>query len=211
MNSINMPISGSLGTKSSNFFLSYIKEDFMTTDSNAASATEKDNLFKDSHAERWENLSKNTKYVSEDNLESRLAITLDKFKRNISEVSMHLRDDWKTGLFAQLDSLIDFEEWDEDDLPPSEESFETFIRMLLVLEPSTRPGIGSTYDGKILAFWTKDNDSLTVECLHDDKIQWVLSYHSDDEMERAAGNCQIGRLRDVLMPYQASHWFENDK
>ena len=142
-------------------------------------------------------------------LEEKLFDALAQYKVATSKVSMHLHDRWRTRLFAQLDSMLDVEEWDELDVPPSKESFDTFLRMMLLLEPDKRPGLGSSGSGEIVAHWTTGPNRLTIECLPGDNLKWVLTRILNDKVERAAGNNGIERLKAILAAYEPDVWFQN--
>lgn len=141
-------------------------------------------------------------------LEGALRTSSSSFKVLVSRVSMHLGLPWLEKLFSQIDSLLDIEEWDERDPVPAQETARTFIRMLLILKVSRKPGLGVSNSGNLVAAWTSGPNRLTVECLPDDKVRWIVSRAIGDEIERAAGSGRIDRLRDVLQPYDPAVWFE---
>ena len=145
--------------------------------------------------------------VEEKNLREKLFDSLAAFKIRTASVAMHLDRAWRDRLFAQLDSLLDAESWEADDLPPTINSFSTFLRMILLLRPDRRPGIGAAADGSLIAMWTAVGDRLTIECLSGDLVRWYLSVSIDGENERAAGLTPLGRLGAVLSPYGPDRWF----
>jgi hypothetical protein len=133
------------------------------------------------------------------------------FKVFYSQIAMHLTDDIRKRLFRQIDSLLDKEEWDERDLPPTLASFRTFIRLMLLLRPDRRPGLGADHQGHLLGFWAGDDQAnrLTIEFLANDRLRWSLSRTFDSRQEHAAGDTQINRLQAVLSPYSPQIWFGN--
>lgn len=139
--------------------------------------------------------------------ESDLFDALASIKIETSQFAMHLPDQWRKRLFSQLDSLLDYEEWDESDQLPRHGSFATLLRLYLLISPDVGPGLGLASNGNFLAAWTKNADRLTVECMPNDQVRWSLSRLRDGMRERAAGETNILRLQDVLVPYQASYWF----
>ena len=124
-----------------------------------------------------------------------------------SNVSMHLEDAWRAGVFRELDGLLDPEEWDLTDEMPSVGSFNTFLRMVIHNRVRRRPGIGATSDGRIVAGWTAGQDRLTVQCLADDKVRWVLFKHVDGERVSNAGTSPAHLFRAYLAPYGPEIWF----
>jgi hypothetical protein len=139
--------------------------------------------------------------------ESQLYDALAAFKVRTATVAMHLDLDWRCRLFQQLDSLLTVADWEADDRPPSLSSFSTFLRMLILLRPDRRPGLGATSDGILIATWTSDHDRLTIECLSDDITRWQLAVTIDGERERAAAITPLTRLKEVLTPYGPQRWF----
>ena len=124
-----------------------------------------------------------------------------------SEVSMHLDRDWRSGLFRQLDDLLNPDEWELGDEMPSVASFRTFLRMIIHNKPSRRPGLGATVDGNIVAAWTMERDRLTVECLPTDRLRWSLVRYVGDERISSANSCPAAMLRDLLSPHEPRRWF----
>lgn len=128
-------------------------------------------------------------------------------KTKTAAVAMHLDFEWRSRFFSQLDSLMDFENWEKEDLPITDASFTTLLRMLLLVRPARRPGLGSTSYGNIIAAWTVEKDRLTIECLPRDEVRWVLSRYLDGNRESAAGQVALSRLLAVLEPYNPERWF----
>lgn len=144
-----------------------------------------------------------------DGLERALSDSRTSFKLMVSRVSMHLGLEWLRKLFAQVDALLDVEEWDDRDPAPSQGTIGTFIRMLLILKVQRKPGMAVSNSGNLIAAWTSGANRLTVECFPGDKVRWSVARTIDGEVERAAGDGKIERLRDVLAPYQPAVWFEH--
>lgn len=138
-------------------------------------------------------------------LEERLYNARAFCKITMANVAMHLDSEWRSRFFSQLDSLMDFENWEKDDLPITEASFSTFLRMILLIQPARRPGIGSTSEGNIIAAWTVDKDQLTIECLPNDNLRWCL--YLNGKRESAAGQVALSRIVAVLAPYNPKRWF----
>ena len=142
-------------------------------------------------------------------LDEELYDALAAFKMQAALVAMHLDRDWRSRLFGQLDSLLAAEDWEPSDPPPSPESYSTFLRMLTLLRPQRRPGLGATTDGHIIATWTVGDARLTIECLPKDFVRWHLAVTIDGERERAAAETPLPRLVEVLHPYDQGRWFRH--
>jgi hypothetical protein len=142
-------------------------------------------------------------------LDEELYDALAAFKIRTAAVAMHLDRDWRAKLFSQLDSLLALPDWEVEDAPPTADSFSTFLRMLTLLRPERRPGLGATSDGHLIAMWTAGGDRLTIECLPRDIVRWQLSATINGERERVAAETPLQRLAAVLRPYDPARWFDN--
>jgi hypothetical protein len=141
-------------------------------------------------------------------LQDRLYNALAACKIRTATVAMHLDQDWRTRFFSQLDNLLAADSWDPEDVPASEASFTTLLRMVLFIR-GRRPGLGATAAGNFIATWTEGQDRLTIECKPGDHIRWILIRHLDGDRESAAGETTLPRLLEVLAPYDPQRWFKN--
>lgn len=142
-------------------------------------------------------------------LEEQLYDALAAFKIRTAAIAMHLDRDWRSKLFAQLDSLLSIESWEEEDLPPTVASFYVFLRLITFIKPERRPGLGATHDGNLIAAWTVGGDRLTIECLRQDKVRWALAVGPEGNRESAAGITGVARIAEVLEPYNPARWFSD--
>jgi len=111
-------------------------------------------------------------------------------------------------LFRQLDLLHDTDDWEEGDQPLRPDSYRTFIRLILMLQPTRWPSLGMTYDGYLTATWRAAEDRITIECLGEDRVRFVLSSKiSSAETDRSAGTTSVSRLFGRLSNYQPDRWF----
>jgi hypothetical protein len=122
---------------------------------------------------------------------------------------MHLDPVWRQTLLSTLDRLLDSDDWDEEFVLPSEQSFSTFLRMVIYLHPTKRPGLGLSANGHFLAAWTRGEDRIVIESLANDEVRWVLSRTVQGERESAAGKILLHRVPDVIAPYDPSPLFED--
>jgi hypothetical protein len=148
-----------------------------------------------------------TPFTTTKSLKESLFDRLASFKILTSKVAMYLDLQWRNNFFAQLDNLLAEESWDPEDMLPTLESFNTLIRMLLFLNPDRRPGLGATGDGELIAAWTAGDDRLTVRCLPNDRVKWVLTCDLDGARESASGGSRLSNLKEILSPYRPERWF----
>ncbi len=128
-------------------------------------------------------------------------------KELTSMVAMHLDPEWRKRLFAQLDSLHDPEEWEKGDIPLQRSSFNTFLRTICLVQPKSRPGLGLSAAGHLIAVWLTEGNRLTIEFLPSDSVKIVLSNNLGDYVERAAISTKAEFLLSKLAPYQPDQWF----
>ncbi|HOT82157.1 MAG TPA: hypothetical protein PLQ12_02490 [Candidatus Defluviicoccus seviourii] len=140
-------------------------------------------------------------------LEAKLFDSRAACKIRTAQIAMHLEPGRRERFFAQVDSLLDADEWDEDDQPISAASFATLLRLLLLIRPKRWPGLGASMDGHVIAAWTKGENRLTVECLPEDQLRWVLVRYRNGERKSAADDTALLGLPDALQPYEPQIWF----
>lgn len=124
-----------------------------------------------------------------------------------SQVAMHLEKTWREKLFKQLDLLHETDDWEAGDKPVDKNSYATFLKAIIALKVSRRPGLGMSAAGNLIAAWTAGPNRLTLEFLPNAKVQWIVGRTIADEEERAAGVTPIRRLAAVLAPYSPEVWF----
>jgi hypothetical protein len=132
------------------------------------------------------------------------------FKRLLSTVAMHFDPVWRQVLLATLDRLLDPEDWDPEFALPTEQSFSTFLRMMVYLHPTRRPGLGLSPLGHVLAAWRRGADRIVIECIGKDEVRWVLSRTIEGERESAAGQVLLHRVPEVTSPYDPEPLFHDE-
>ena len=129
------------------------------------------------------------------------------FKMYVASVAMHISMDDRARLFRQLDLLLDSEEWDSQDAPPTLASFQTYMRLMLTRRPTKQPSIGATFDGHLIAAWQNERGRLTIECLANDRIRWsVIVTVEAAASEVGGGETVLARFGAVLEPYTPARW-----
>ena len=143
-------------------------------------------------------------------IEEQIDSSLSKLKKMTNYVAMHIGKEWRDKLFVQLDSLLDYDEWDEENSLPDYNSFNTFLRFMLNQRPNPRPSIG-LFDGVFIASWVAGKDMLTVECLPNDEVRWGVIYYLEGKPYTASGTTTIAELPRIRFPDNFNKWFVNEK
>ncbi len=124
--------------------------------------------------------------------------------------AMHFGREWQQRFFAQLDTIMDVEEWDAADPIVTDPAFTTLLRVLLMLRGKRRPGLGIGPNGNIIAAWTNGNNRLTLECRPNDDIRWIVSLIFDGKPDTAVGTTTLKHLFARLAPYNPEQWFTDE-
>lgn len=127
-----------------------------------------------------------------------------------ARIAMHLNKAWRDGFFRQLDELLDPEEWEPEDRPVSDASFRTFLRTIIHLGATRRPGIGATADGELIASWRRDDARLVIINFANDRVGWSISRVVDGEKEVATGKASSVRLPQILTGFECEKLYRDD-
>ena len=100
-------------------------------------------------------ISKTTDTLPSGTIENRLGAKLAAMKQVLMPVSMYFDQSWRRELIEKLDRFHDAEDWEGDREFPSERSFATFLRTIIYLHPTKRPGLGLSAQGNFLASWRR--------------------------------------------------------
>lgn len=142
-------------------------------------------------------------------LPDQIAAKKGSFKRMVAEIAMHLDPGWRSTLLQTIERLLDEDDWDPEFRLPSEQSFSTFLRMIIYLRPTKRPGVGLSPRGHFLAAWTRGTDRLIIESIGGDEVRWVISRVVNGDHETGAGTVLVHRVPDVTAPYDPEPLFNN--
>jgi hypothetical protein len=154
-------------------------------------------------------IGKTTDTQPSDTVENQLRAKLAAMKHVLMRVSMYFDPSWRRELIEKLDRFHDPEDWEDDRQLPSENSFATFLRTIIYLHPTKRPGIGLSAQGHFLASWRRGSDRIVIEFLPSDELKWVLSQTVDGDRESGAGINQIHRLPDLIAGYEPDRFFNH--
>ena len=127
---------------------------------------------------------------------------LTSLKAATAEAAVQLDSVWRSGLFRQLDELLDDETWDAADTLPTLASYRTFLRVIAALGHPSRPSLGCGDNGDIIASWVRDGDQLTIECHDGGQLKWALARVVSRETQVAAGTCDVATLPPRLVRYE---------
>jgi len=142
--------------------------------------------------------------VDANNLEIDIFNTLSAFKIYLSQISMHLDTRWRHRLFVLLDDLYDTRSWDPEDPITPLASFQTFVRLMLIIQPSRFPGVGISGDKGFAAAWYLGADRLTIYAYPNDKVRYNVSVKEGDT---ANGTTHIQNFVARIESFNPERWF----
>lgn len=154
-----------------------------------------------------ESLEASPPRMAEASMEERLFDALAAAKVWTSRVAMHMKLDERNRYFRQLDLMHDIDEWHGQDSPVQLSSYQGFVRFMLTLAAESKPSLGLSPNGALVAAWQNGQDRLTVEFTDRDHVEWVVSRMEAGEVERVAGRTHTNRLLANLSPYHPEAWF----
>lgn len=128
--------------------------------------------------------------------------------QELASVGQYIDNVWRISIIARIRELLDPEDWDNDAILPSIDSFKTFLRMAVYVNPSRRPGLAIAPNGNFVAIWANGSDRMFVETRPKDRMRWVLSKQSKAEPDIASGEAGIHRILDVTQPYGPDDFFQ---
>ena len=113
--------------------------------------------------------------------------TVAKYSKNFSEkMRIHL--------VTEFSKLVNEVYWSEEDTPVISGSMQTFMKVLLKLNPKDLPSIGCDHDGNILMSWNQKESLCTFTCLPNDKIWWHISFFGTGKPNYSIGKCRFNEF-----------------
>ena len=124
-----------------------------------------------------------------------------------SRVSMYLREGWRDKLFYQLDNLMDPVEWNPEDKPLQEQSFDTFLKAICDLQPAKRPGLGLAYTGNLIAVWrVNEHERISLEFTPTGCVTLIGSRCIDEEPVSFSARPSVKALKKTLVSLNCAEW-----
>ncbi len=117
--------------------------------------------------------------------------TLVELKVGVAQYAMHLSPDVRAKLFADLDEIINIEDWYEEDALPKYLSFRDFLKWTIYSKRFNWTSIGISDEGNILVAWKSAKALLTARYDGEGRVWWTATINSEGEKNLAAGDCSL--------------------
>lgn len=143
--------------------------------------------------------------VEEQLWDNRAALKMIASKYSVSHIDAEI----KAQLFAQIDWLLNYDQWEEGDKLADGKSFKTLVKFILNTKVIKAPYLGLSNNGNILASWVNESGKLVLECLPNEITRYTASIVVGGRKKRAAGDAEtVEDLLDLLHPFKNSGLFD---
>jgi hypothetical protein len=134
----------------------------------------------------------------------RLFDCLVSLKVAASQYAMHLSPQELHRIFDRLDSVINVEDWHEDDKLPHLDSFRNFLKWMIYSKDFSWSSIGVSNEGNILVAWSRPNLVLTANFSTQNKLTWTAALETEHGLAHAVGTCSLQHFAKQAFFYLGS-------
>ncbi len=124
--------------------------------------------------------------------EEQVGDTLVALRGAVSQYAMHLTEAQRNNISHQLESIINVDDWYEEDTFPKLTAFRDLLVWSIYAKVPEWQSMGVDDDGDILVAWHTDEVTLTANFDGNRLVRWTSRYQSDgDAMAYASGDCSL--------------------
>jgi hypothetical protein len=135
----------------------------------------------------------------------RIFNSLVALKVAVSQYAMHLSDAERHRIFAELDSVINTEDWHEEDQLPKIEAFKDFLKWMIYSKYNKWISIGVSDDGDLTVAWKTKRVLLTAKFSGlngQEAVRWTAQITSEKlETGYAVGKCPLRLFSELALFY----------
>ena len=134
--------------------------------------------------------------------EEKVFNALVSLKVTISQYAMHLSGDERGRLFDALDSVINVDDWHEEDTLPTPKSFKEFLKWMIYSKYLKWTSIGVSHEGNVMVAWRTPRVLLTANFELSDMVRWTAQITSDTgEVGHTVGKCPLRLFAEQALFY----------
>jgi hypothetical protein len=134
--------------------------------------------------------------------EGKIFGSLVALKVALSYYAMHLSADERHRICEQLDSIINTEDWHEEDELPKLLSFQDFLKWMIYSRYFKWTSIGVSNEGNILVAWKTDRVLLTANFEGAGNVRWAAKVTSGSgEVGHSVGSCPLRLFAEQALFY----------
>jgi hypothetical protein len=112
--------------------------------------------------------------------EERVFNSLVSLKVAVSQYAMHLSTEERQRLFGELDSVINTEDWHEEDQLPAIDSFRDFLKWMIYSKYNKWISIGVSDDGLLQVAWKTTGVLLTALFAGKEFVRWTAQIAAEN-------------------------------
>ena len=131
--------------------------------------------------------------------------SLVSLKVAVSQYAMHLSTLERHRIFAELDSIINIEDWHEGDALPKVNAFKDFLKWMIYSKYFKWISIGISDEGSLLVAWKTKRVLLTAKfsgLAGQEGVRWTAQITSQvGEVGHAVGKCPLRLFAEQAMFY----------
>jgi len=109
----------------------------------------------------------------------------------VAPYAMHLSFEQRHRIFDEIDFLLDFDGWDEDDARPEQISFVNFLKWAVETKADHWASLSLDGDGNTSVSFLNEENVLTAAFLPDGTVEWASRLVLDDGVDAAAGKSPL--------------------
>lgn len=128
----------------------------------------------------------------EPTFEQKITDALVGLKAATSAYAMHITSDAMENIFAQLEDVINLDDWHEEDEFPRLQSFKDLLAWSIYAGVQQWDSLGVDDDGDVLVAWYSEQITLTANFDGHRLVRWTSRYQDgDDVVAHASGDCSL--------------------
>lgn len=131
---------------------------------------------------------------ADSNFEQKVFDALVRLKVSVSQYAMHLGREVRNKIFADLDAIINVNDWYPEDEFPGSNSFRDFLKWTVYTRRFDWSSLGVADNGDLLIAWVKGDSLLTGHFDGKGRIWWAYKKETADGAEHASGDCTLQRF-----------------
>jgi hypothetical protein len=129
--------------------------------------------------------------ADEVSLERKLFDALVSLKVAVAHYAMHISTEHRHRIFSELDSILNVEDWHQDDQLPAVSSLVSFLKWTIFSKQPNWTSIGISDEGTILVAWRTPRVLLTANFNASDSVRWTARVESETGIEHSAGKSSL--------------------
>lgn len=133
--------------------------------------------------------------------DEKLFDSLVQLKVAVSQYAMHLPADERHRIFERLDSVINLDDWHEEDKLPRLESFRDFLKWMIYAKHFQWSSIGVSDEGNILVVWITPDVTLTANFAGQNKVAWTATIETATPRDHAVGTYSLQNFAKQALFY----------